>query len=205
MAMVLTVAKASVPEGAVTLQNGAAAAWLAAVVAFLSMVCSILFAGRAEVKARRNLSLREFEIQQAYRARVIEWANEVVAVMSVATIMCELDPARVPDFFSQRNVIRTKLSELIDRGRWFFENDKSSDYGTWKEDAYQGLSPAAISHIKKVEQLISGLNYKEADHNPCQRPLIVSEKRAFVSEIQKFAGPAQAHRELAKFRTPAPG
>ena len=118
--------------------------------------------------------------------------------MSECVTICELDPEKMSDFFYQKNHLRTQLSSLIDQGRWFFENDTDNGYGLWKQAAYRGIAPQAISCIKEVLLLVEGLDYMKIDSNPCQRQPIVDQKRRFVSEIQEFVEPSQVHEELTR-------
>lgn len=168
---------------------------LSATIAVAAMIVTIYFSSQARRTALKSLAIQQFNAQQSYRLRVTDWANEVVAVMSECVITCELDPGRTSDFFDRRNRLRAQLSGLIDQGRWFFENDKDSGYGQWKEAAYRGIAPQTISCIKEVLFLVEKLNM-EIDSNPNQRQPIVVQKRQFVSEIQEFVGPPQVHKEL---------
>lgn len=179
-----------------------AAVWAAPVVALFAAAVSSYFAYRAQRSAARDVALKEFELQQTYRQRVEEWAREVVAAMSEATTLCELDPARTGDhFFHQRNGLRTKLAELIDRGRWFFENDKTG-FGEWKRRANQGIVQKPIHCAKKVYRLVEELDYRKADGNGRKRKEIVEQKKDFVDEIQRFLMPSQVHRELEGVERP---
>lgn len=159
---------------------------------------TIYFSIKAKRSTDENLAIQKFNVIQLYRSKVINWANEVLAVMSECVTICELDPTRAPDFFGRRNHLRTRLSELIDRGRWFFENDKSTGYGQWKQGAYQGIAPETIDCIKEVLCHVEKLNYREIDSNPSQRQSIVDQKRKFTSEIQEFAEPKKALEDLEK-------
>ena len=169
---------------------------LSTTIAVTAMIGTIYFSSQARRTALKSLAIQQFNAQQSYRLRVTDWANEVVAVMSECVITCELDPRRTSDCFDRRNRLRAQLSGLIDQGRWFFENDKDSGYGQWKEAAYRGIAPQTVSCIKEVLFLVEKLNYMEIASNSNQRQPIVVQKRQFVSEIQEFVGPAQVHEEL---------
>lgn len=167
-------------------------------VAIITLIISIHFASHRKQIATNSLEMQRLSLQrayrQSYRSEVIGWANEVVAVMSECTILCELDPERAPNFFQQRNHLRSRLSELIDRGRWFFKN-KRSGFGHWKEGAYQGIAPEILGYIKDVHKRVEELNYEKTNDNPLQRQRIVDQKRKFVSKIQKFVLPSEVEVE----------
>ena len=162
---------------------------VAAGVAIIAMLATLL-------QARKVYRLQRLQIRIQYRSNVRDWAREVVAVMSECVIVCELDPRKAIGFFSLRNRLRARLSELIDCGRWFYENTDQEDYGQWKEGAFRGLAPKAISEIKTVHKLIEKLNYRQVDANPCKRDLIVTAKRQFASEIQALLQPSSILDEL---------
>lgn len=156
------------------------------------------FASKSKRIFTKRVAILKFNFQQSYRLAVVDWAEKVVVIMSECVTICELDPAKAENFFNQRNRLRTKLSELIDRGRWFFENDKSSGFGHWKQGAYQGISPTTISCIKDVLYCIEKLDYSEKSCNSSQRQPIVNLKRSFVSEIQDFLQPARTYKEFER-------
>ena len=162
---------------------------VAALVSVAAMIVTLL-------SARKALRLQRLQIRIGYRSQVREWACEVVAVMSESVTACELDPEKATDFFGLRNDLRTRLSELIDRGRWFFENTAQGEIGQWKEGAFRGLSPEVLSTIKSVLKLVERLCYKKKAENSEKRQQIVAEKRKFVSEIQRLLQPSATASEL---------
>lgn len=169
---------------------------LAVMLSLFAIIIASYFSRKAKRSTEENLAIQKFNVMQSYRFKVVDWANEVLAVMSECVTICELDPERAPNFFGQRNCLRTRLSELIDRGRWFFENDKSSGYGHWKQGPYQGIAPRTIECVKEVLRRVEKLNYEKIDSNPSQRQPIVDLKRDFTDEIQKFAEPKKVLQEL---------
>lgn len=183
-------------------------AWIGLIGAVIGAVIGGLISLAATIySSRRNLrsssaalQIQRADLQQAYRSRVIDWANEVVAIFSECTTLCELDPQRASDFFGERNRLRTRLSELIDRGRWFFENDRSSEHGQWKRWANQGLAPQTIESIKSVLKKVEQLNYREMSNNLTHREPIVGFKKDFVDEIQRFVQPSATLSELEEIQ-----
>ena len=165
------------------------AALVSALVATVAMVFTLL-------SARKAHRLLRLQVRNEYLAQVREWACEVVAVMNESVTVCELDPTKANDFFALRNNLRTRLSELIDRGRWFYVNTQQGEIGQWKEGAFKGLAPEVISAIKQVLKLVESLNYREKADNSEKRQLIVNEKRKFVSEVQGWLKPSAMAAEL---------
>ena len=170
--------------------------WMAVVGALVSLVAM----GVTIYFSRSNLRVQRFNLRQSYRSRVIDWANEVVAIFSECTTLCELDPQRVSDFFGERNRLRSRLSELIDRGRWFFENDRNFPHGQEKRRVNQGIAPQMIEAVKSVLKEVEKLNYREMNNNPAHREPIVQFKKDFVDEIQRFVQPSAALSELREIQ-----
>lgn len=174
---------------------------VAAAISFIGMCVTILVALKNRKSTRASLEIQHFNATQAVRTAVREWGDEVLAVLSEATILCELDPARTTNFFEKRNIIRSRLSELADRGRWFFENDKKSGYGSWNGKENQEIAPVVIDKIKEaLKDHVEKLNYKEINGNPSHRQPIVDLKKDIVAIIQQFISPERAHKELEEIR-----
>ena len=151
------------------------------------------------------LKLSYFNTIQAYDNRLIAWASEVIQLMSDSIILCELDPEKMngSEFFDLRNQIRSKYMELIDRGRWFYTNEKGNEYGQWKEGAYQGIAPRVISYIKDALGYIEQLNYTKKACTPDDKDLriaIVESKRLFTSAIQAHISVNKTKRYLDTLR-----
>lgn len=116
--------------------------------------------------------------------RTANWANEVMSHLQEA-----IKHASAKTLVSHSNRLSSELSRLIDTGRWIFDNDRSTDWGCWKEEAYQGTRP------KVLDKLIDAYNEIEGAGDP-QR--LVGFKREFVSEVQNLTRPAQVRLRLRR-------
>ena len=146
-----------------------------------------------------------FNTIQAYDNRLIAWASEVIQLMSDSIILCELDPEKMngSEFFDLRNQTRSKYMELIDRGRWFYTNEKGNEYGQWKEGAYRGIAPRVISYIKDALGYIEKLSYTKKAYTPYDKYLrdeIVACKRLFTSAIQVHISVNKTKKHLDTLR-----
>ncbi|MGH6753026.1 MAG: hypothetical protein ACREDP_12750, partial [Bradyrhizobium sp.] len=93
----------------------------------------------------------------------------------------------------RRIELRTGLSSIIDRGRWFFPNIKPLTIGVHKEGAYRGLRLPVLDYLVYAhnELEISGRTGTK-DSNPdydSVRQEILDLRRAFVAEIQSVLDP----------------
>ena len=120
--------------------------------------------------------------------------------MSDSIILCELDPQREDRFFQRRNEIRSRYLALIDQGRWFFVNDRTTEFGQWKHGAYQGLSPGVIEDIQNALRLVEELDYSAVSSNPTHRAPIVECKRSFTTHIQDRLNPDAVFKEIEAVR-----
>lgn len=175
------------------------AAW-GAVVSFVAMVVSATFAFSARKSAKRSLEnqdklvrMERFCLEQEQRERVRSWGDEVVGAMQAA-----IDGAAVAQkdasWQAERVELAGRLSELTDRGRWLFENVKDTQYGKWKEGAYQGFRPKVLDVVLEAFNLVRPKGEDEA----LDRKALIDKKREFVSEIQELVKPSLARSELGQ-------
>ena len=110
------------------------------------------------------------------------------------------ETARLADARLRFLILAGRLSELIDRGRFHFENDRSSRFGKWKEPAYQGLRHPALDVLDKPRKRLAAAAKPDKCACPCCleqiREDLVNQRRAFVSHVQRFVQPAASMREI---------
>ena len=169
-----------------------------AVVSFAAMVVSAAFALSAGKAAKRSLEkqdklvrMEQFRLEQEQRERVRSWGDEVVSSMQAA-IDCAAFSKEDGDREAERVELAGKLSELTDRGRWLFENVKDTQYGSWKEGAYQGLRPSVLDVVLEAFNLVR----PKEEHEALDSKALIDAKRRFVSEIQELVKPSLARAEL---------
>lgn len=182
------------------MENGDIASWVATGIAFVSMLFSIWASNRAkqeqELAARHQREAAELmekrhELDQLvwvdqYFVNVREWANQGCLAISEAIHLIRFDAL---DKTSKRNV-QTKLSALIDSGRWYFPNQWKDEYGIKKEPAYRGLRQRPLDCLVFVYDLL-----EKGDTEPEQLKTI---QRNFVSEIQKVLDPRIREQRIEK-------
>lgn len=174
--------------------------WSAAI-SLVAMLVSVGFSFIAWAATRKQIRLQRFQARQTLRNHARAWADEAVGTLQEGITQCFIymqnpDSVAASLYFTR---LAGKLSELIDRGRWHFENDKDSGFGQWKEGAFQGLAPKAIAVLKKAHhQFVGAANDppKEPCGYDCLRGRLTVHKREFVSEVQEFVKPSQSMEEV---------
>ena len=131
----------------------------------LAMILSVDCSPTAVRETRKQVRLQRFQAWQELRNHASAWADEVVANLQGSITQCFIYE-RNPDnavASLQSTRLAGNMSELIDRGRWNFENDKASGFGEWKEGAYQGLAPEAIHVMKQAHKLLAAAAVNPSD------------------------------------------
>jgi hypothetical protein len=127
-----------------------------------------------------------------------DWGDKVIDEMAYAIALTYWDPKKEPDnFFKRRNQSIATFSSLIDRGRLFFPNDKTSDVGADKEEAFQGLRRKILNDVVAAFDAAKALDYALQDKNKFVRKKLVQIKRSFVAELQNEINPRRFSEGLA--------
>lgn len=87
---------------------------------------------------------------------------------------------------------------MIDRGRWFFPNIKSDDYGKDKPSAFQGYRHEVLDSLVAAYKLVQQLDYLSKSKDRRLHDAIVEQKKIFVSHIQQVLDPQISQREFDK-------
>ena len=174
---------------------------LSAAIALVAMLVSAVFSAIAVSASRKQLRLQRWQARQDLRNHTRAWAEEVVEVLQDGITHCFIFQKGLEDKATSLHFTQLagKISELIDCGRWHFENDKRSGYGRWKEGAFQGLAPKAINILKRAHGHLVRAAKNPPKKSCCYdhlRKNLTAEKRAFVSEVQDFIQPSSTMIEL---------
>ena len=174
---------------------------ISTVIALVAMIMSGGFSLIACRETKKQGRLQRFQARQNLRNHARAWADEVVANMQDGITQCFIYERNPDNAVASLQFTRLagKMSELIDRGRWHFENDKASGFGEWKEGAYQGLAPEAIHVMKKAHGYLvsAAVNPSDTSYDYGDlRTNLTMHKREFVSEVQDFVQPSRSIGEL---------
>lgn len=146
-------------------------------VSLLAAIASIYFSHRSQSLAERTARL-------AYLERVRDWAESTVDIVIAIRRACRNGCSE--EEFRDVDVLRTRLSAQIEKGRWFFPNQLAERVGQKKEAAYRGLRQPVLDQLVLVYDAVDGLRFKE--RSKAQHELWAAT-RAFVSEIQAVLDP----------------
>lgn len=175
-------------------------ALLSAGVSLLAAIVSAVFslrALRAQAVANR---VQATAVRNQYFGELREWAGEVCESLSGAIHLCELDPAKCqsPPFFDRRHEVLTRLSGLIDRGRFFFPNQKQAGVGDHKPEGFQGWRHEVLSSLVKVYRLVDRLDCRQKATEKGPRVELEAAKREFVSQVQAVLDPRGLEMEFRR-------
>jgi hypothetical protein len=181
------------------LNSAAKISMFAAFISAGAATFTIYFAFKNFRRETINQTLTYVTSKQKYFEDLRKWADELTDILSEAVHLCELDPKRVVGeaFFDRRMRIRTALSSMIDRGRWFFPNVDSGEHGRDKPLAFRGYRHEVLDSLVMAYNQLTELNYKTGGDAHC-RGILVQAKRQFVSQIQKVLDPVRRQEEFEK-------
>ncbi len=172
------------------------------IVTIAAAIVSVAAAWLAWLSAKRDRVVQILTFLHEHYSKLRDWSNEVIDAMSVATYLCDLDPAKTddPSFFNRWHALRVELSALVDRGRLFFPNTHHDSVGTGKATAYRGLRPAVLDRVIAVLRLVDDMDYRSQAPNLKRRADIVKERREFVSEVQDTLDPRRLEQQMRHLR-----
>lgn len=127
-----------------------------------------------------------------YMTNVRAWADDGCDSISIAIHALKAEPSRQDELlFSSLQ----RISALVDRGRWFFPNLWSDEYGQHKEPAYRGLRQPILDALIDAYHTIEAL--RESKDQSLISELVHSQ-RTFVSEVQQVLNPRRREREIER-------
>ena len=137
--------------------------------------------------------------QELRREEVLNWANECIECMQSIYLISSIND---PIFTKQKiDEIRLKAifdtSTLIERGRLFFKNEVSDNFGTDKHAAYRGYRPRILDHLVVAHQVALSWPDKNKDQIMRRTAVAKDSLQEFVSLAQKEVGRQRATSEEA--------
>jgi hypothetical protein len=116
---------------------------------------------------------------------MLDWATQVAKAMTEASFWVDYETELAATERKQGQFrLSTKLSALIDCGRWYFPNFNADSLGPEKELAYRGVRQLALSAILSVFDALEPAPNETGEQRTQHRESIVDAKRIFVSEVQ---------------------
>ncbi len=154
--------------------------------------------GEANRVATEATRLQALEWTSQYFSDVRAWGDECSNAISEAIHLSHIrDDKRREESW---NSVRSRLSALVDRGRWYFPNRFEAEYGIEKPPAYRGLRQRILDYVVAA---YDAYPIPPAFYDPSSNSndvvtqdaygRLVFCQRGFVSEIQDALNPR--HRE----------
>lgn len=147
-----------------------------------------------------NQKIASVKWKKEYFSDLMKWSDEAMLQLSEAMHLCELDPKRLEGskFFDLRHSLRIRLSAQIDRGRWFFPNYATADYGQHKPEGFRGFRHEVLDGLVLAYKALCNLDEANVSNNREQRKVIEQAKRLFTGEVQKILDPRSRDEEFQK-------
>lgn len=179
-------------------------AWCAAIISGLAALASIHGSRKSLKRAdeanqyakdankhAQNANLihaREWTEQFFYNVKI--WADEACNCISIACHLHELNDEN--EIQKRCTEIRSQLSSIIDRGRWYFPNKWHKEHGLHKEPAYRGKRQPLLDSLVFAYKIIGELPASDPEF----RSELVGVQRFFVSEMQEVLNPRKRNEEI---------
>jgi hypothetical protein len=174
-------------------------------IALASALVSMLAAGASGFFSLRALRaqglanrLQVASVRHQYFLELRKWADETCDALSEAAHLCDVDPAQFtcPSFFERQHESLSRLSSLIDRGRWFFPNERHDETGVQKDPAYRGERHAVLDSVVSVYDIVKRMEWHKTLAPAV--PAIWKWRRLFVSEVQSVLDPRGREQEFQR-------
>lgn len=162
-------------------------------IAALTGVVGWLLGRRTVEVAQEQLRVDALAFAGNWYTDLRTWASEAIDVLSEAVYRSIPSPDRPLDpevLFA----CRYRLSALIDRGRFFLPNQRTTEHGMHKPTAYRGFRHSALDPLVAAEHVLGG----ETGTFPDQAAALVALRREFVSVIQDILAPARHNEAIAR-------
>jgi hypothetical protein len=154
------------------------------------------FSRRNSLQALEQMSRDNAAFAMELMRDIRSWASEVIDTLSQAAYQSTelklassnldiLDCPAEPPFVS-------KLSSLVERGRFFFPNSHKESIGTHKLPAYRGTRHAALDPVVAAIRVLEGTLGKY----PSKYRALIEMRKTFVSAIQPILGPDHNNRVI---------
>lgn len=157
----------------------------ALVVSAIAIVASIYSAMRQE-----HLVKTEIKLQRD--TDLLKWGADCVRILQE---MIEFTFRIYHDTHEELEDMRTNLlsevSVLIDIGRWYLPNLKTSEEPDEGQAAYKGYRPVAIDALLYSYRVFKSFNFDDKERINDLRQYLVTAKRELVSQIQAKVDPAR--------------
>ncbi len=161
-------------------------------IALLGIAVTVVIAVVSAVYALVT-NTKKYELTENYRCELLAWYQDVVDTMVLIIHYCENGEFNSEGFRKERIELLSKLSSLVEKGRFYFPNViKDDGFGENKPEAYRGYR-----HIN-LEFLLHFYNIASSEINIVSVPSLWNLERHFTSFIFDMIKPRDRNQEYAK-------
>jgi hypothetical protein len=104
-------------------------------IAVVGAMASLYFSVATRMDVRDQRQLQAIDLLKSRNERIEKWAAQVVDSMTEAVFLCVLPP---PERNSKRPALLTRLSSLIDQGRFIIPNESPEAFGISNLPHFEG-------------------------------------------------------------------
>lgn len=166
------------------------------VIGIVGTLLGWLLAKGQERLAHRHYQLEASTFAADWLRDLRSWASEVIDVLSEGLYYCG-DNQGARERGSRMRSCRSRLSALIDRGRFFLPNVAHEEVGIDKPAAYRGLRQPTLDFLVAAEQVLDGELDRQVAAEGGRKRVLVRLKRQFVSAVQEVLDPRTHNRQIA--------
>ncbi len=141
-----------------------------------------------------STNTKEYELTERYRCELLSWYRDVVETMMEIIHYCELGEVNLESFSRERIKLISKLSALVEIGRFYFPNIIKNDrFGKHKSVAYQGYIHIELEFLLDF-YFIASEKSNEKRINSLRRLV-----RQFTSFIINMIDPRKYNKKYSKY------
>jgi hypothetical protein len=136
------------------------------------------------------ITWKRWRQDQLRKNEVLSWADECVDVLQSIFLVSHTHKKFLNEgeLRKIRFELSIKTSVLIERGRFFFRNEVSDDWGNQKPKAYRGYRPRILDHLVIGYQIVTRWPNKNEDEINKRSALALETVQNFVSLAQAEIG-----------------
>lgn len=159
----------------------------------LNVVVTIIIASITAIYTI-STNTKKYELTERYRCELLSWYRDAVETMMEIINYCESGEFYLESFSQERIKSLSKLSALVEIGRFYFPNIiKNDGFGKHKPAAYQGYR-----HIE-LEFLLNFYFIASNEPNKRQINSLRQLERQFTSFIFNMIEPRKYNKKYSKY------
>lgn len=159
------------------------------IISILAIIVTIILTAIGIVTNRKK-----YELTYNYRIELMEWYKSVLNIMIYIIHLCRSDDYTSSEFYKEKNKSLSKLSVLIETGRFYFPNVIIGDgHGQSKPSAYQGHRHINIQFLKHFYNIAS-----KKDIDELEIKTMWNLERMFTSYMFDMIDPRVRNKEYSR-------